>query len=405
MTDTRMIQSLGVEELNKAYFFQYEEGPPPDNHFRIDTLYSGISAGTELTFYHGTNPYLHSRWDEEFGLFRAGEPSAHYPVPFMGYMEVGQVTESRTRYVHEGEIVAMAYGHKTGHTANPLYEFYMPLPTDIDPILGIYVAQMGPICANGILHADAEAVGADVRQLGDGVRGRNVLVIGAGVVGQLTALFARYCGAANVIIANRTTSRLDAAQALGFTIINETEMEPWRYCKEQWHHGPNDRGADLVFQCRAETDSLQMALQCLRPQGTVIDMAFYQEGAKNVHLGEEFHHNGLTIRCAQIGRVPRGLATTWNRQRLALETIKLLRIYGPAIREHLITDLVPFAEGPAFMAELATSYHPNVIQAVLQIKPDTRSGTEATAQVEKFLANSPPIHPIVTPAVREVVHA
>ena len=26
-----------------------------------------------------------------------------------------------------------------------------------------------------------------------------------------------------------------------------------------------------------------------------------------LRLGEEFHHNGLSIRCAQIGRVPRGL--------------------------------------------------------------------------------------------------
>lgn len=377
---TRTIRSLGVEDRGRAYFFSYEEGPLPDNHFRLDTLYTGISAGTELTFLHGTNPYLHARWDEEFGLFHRDEASAHYPMPFMGYMEVGRVIESRARGVMEGEIMAMTYGHKSGHTADAHHEFYIPLPRDIDPILGIYVGQMGPICANGILHAAAEMVGYDVRHLGDGVRGRNVLVIGAGVVGQLTALFARHCGAANVAITNRTTPRLEAAKALGFTTINESESEPWQYCKEQWHHGRNDRGADLVFQCRAEPASLQTALRSLRPQGAVIDLAFYQQGAEAVRLGEEFHHNGLTIRCAQIGRVPRGLGHTWNRQRLAQETIELLRDYGPQIREHLITDVVPYDKAPAFMTRLAADYQPEVLQAVLALRSTQTSSQKRTEQ-------------------------
>lgn len=381
---TRTIRSLGVEDKGRAYFFSYEEGPPPANHFRLDTLYTGISAGTELTFFHGTNPYLHSRWDDEFGIFRQGEPSTHYPIPFMGYMEVGRVTESRTQAIKEGDLVAMAYGHKSGHTADALHEFYVPLPHDLDPILGIYGAQMGPICANGILHAAAEMVGYDVRQLGDGVRGRNVLVLGAGVVGQLTALFARRCGAANVVLTNRTQARLDAAAAMGTKTLNETEIEPWRYCKEQWHHGRNDRGADIVFQCRAEPASLQMALQCLRPQGAVIDLAFYQGGAETVRLGEEFHHNGLTIRCAQIGRVPRGLSHSWNRYRLAQETIDLLLAFSLEIRDHLITDIVSYDNGPAFMTRLAQQYQPQVLQAVLALPPDgTASKTLAVAQAEE----------------------
>ncbi len=365
----RTIRSLGIEAPGRAYFLSYEEGPPPPDHFRIETLYTGISSGTEATFLQGTNPYLHSRWDEEFGLFHAGEPSTHYPVPFLGYMEVGRVIESCARWVQAGEIVAMTYGHKSGHTANALQEFFVPLPPDIDPILGIYVGQMGPICANGILHAAAEMVGPDVRELGDGVRGRNVLVIGAGVVGQLTALFARQCGAAEVVISNRTTPRLDAAAAMGLTSLNETAVEPWQYCKERWHHGPQDRGADLVFQCRPEASSLQMALRSLRPQGAVIDLAFYQGGAPEVRLGEEFHHNGLTIRCAQIGRVPRGLAHTWHRHRLAQATIDLLREYGPALQENLITDVVPFDDAPAFLAALSVDYQPQVLQAVLAVNP------------------------------------
>ena len=44
-------------------------------------MYTGLSAGTELTFMKGTNPYLHSRWDECQGVFIPGEPSARSSGP------------------------------------------------------------------------------------------------------------------------------------------------------------------------------------------------------------------------------------------------------------------------------------------------------------------------------------
>ena len=51
----------------------------------------------------------------------------------------------------------MAYGHRTGYAADPLRDRFVALPADLDPLLGIYVAHMGPICANGLLHAAADA--------------------------------------------------------------------------------------------------------------------------------------------------------------------------------------------------------------------------------------------------------
>jgi threonine dehydrogenase-like Zn-dependent dehydrogenase len=112
-------------------------------------------------------------------------------------------------------------------------------------------------------------------------------------------------------------------------------------------------GADVVFQCRGQAAVLATALRAVRPQGTVVDLAFYQGGAPELRLGEEFHHKGLTIRCAQIGRVPRGLHDTWDRARLSAETLQLLRSYGDVVRQHVVTDVVPFEQGPQLMVELA----------------------------------------------------
>ena len=326
---------------------QVEPGP-----FRVRTLFSGVSAGTELSYVKGTNPALHSTYDPALGLFGTA-PADAWPVTRLGYMEVGRVEESSTPAVAEGTVVAMTYGHRTGWTGDPLRDRVVPLPADLDPILGIYVAHMGPICANGLLHAAADLHGTAVRSLADGVAGRRVAVTGAGVVGLLTALFARENGAASVVVLDPTPQRREVAAALGLQTLDPEADDPAVVLKTAWRHTADDRGADVVFQCRGQASALQLALRLLRPQGTVIDLAFYQGGADAVRLGEEFHHNGLGLRCAQIGRVPRGLAPTWDRERLSAETVALLRACGDRIRRHLISAVVPFDEAPTLLTDLA----------------------------------------------------
>jgi NADPH:quinone reductase-like Zn-dependent oxidoreductase len=347
------MRSLGVARPGELRFFEEPSPPLDEGQFRVATLYSGLSAGTEISFLRGTNPYLVSCWDDDLCVFSAdGTPQAAYPVRSLGYMETGRVVESRSDTVAEGDLVAMRYGHKTGHVGGP-GDICVPVPDDVDPVLGIYVAQMGPICANGLLHAAAQLCGPGVDELGEGVRGQKVLVVGAGVVGLLTGLLARHHGADEVVMADPTPDRLDAARKLGLDVIDERADEAWRVCKDRWRHGPRDRGADLVFQCRGRTSCLAGALRALRPQGTVIDLAFYQGGADDVHLGQEFHHNGLTVCSAQIARVPRGLSDRWDRPRLSRETLGLLAAHGPAIREALVTDVVDISEAMEAMTALS----------------------------------------------------
>ncbi|MFD6682530.1 zinc-dependent alcohol dehydrogenase [Micromonospora parva] len=332
---------------------EQDAAPLRPGTFRVETLFSGVSAGTELSYVKGTNPYLNVTWNADLGLFQPGPASTPYPVTRLGYMQVGRVVESETPAVAVGTVGAMTYGHRTGWLADPVAERFVALPDDLDPLLGVYAAHMGPICANGLLHAAADLHGTDVRALGDGVRGRRVAVVGAGVVALLTALFARRNGAASVVVLDPTPHRRQVAEALGLETLDPDADDPAVVLKTRWAHTAGDRGADVVFQCRGQAWALHLALRLLRPQGTVIDLAFYQGGADAVRLGEEFHHNGLSLRCAQIGRVPRGLAPTWDRERLSAETIDLLRAYGDTIRKHLVSAVVPFDEAPALLTDLA----------------------------------------------------
>jgi hypothetical protein len=340
-------RSLGVLEPGTPAFFDSPAPPPAAGQFRVETVATGLSAGTELTFVKGTNPYHRRTFDRRLRIFRDGPPTSRYPVRAMGYMEVARVTDSRADGVAEGALLAMAYGHRTAYTAGA-GDFRHRLPPDLDPLLGVFVAQMGPICANGLLHAAYDAAGRSLTGLADGVAGRRVLVTGAGVVGLLTGLFAARHGAAAVAVADPDPRRLAAAAGLGLQPVDERAGPAGQWCKTTW-----PGGADLAFQCRGRSAALVTALKALRVQGTVVDLAFYQDGAPDLRLGEEFHHNALTLRCAQIGRVPPGCAGTWDRARLAAATLDLLRAAGPLVRRHLVTDVLPLERAPAFLTELA----------------------------------------------------
>jgi hypothetical protein len=88
------------------------EDGAPEGTFDVKTVYSGLSAGTELSFVKGTHPNLNSGWDLELGLFREDGQRGAYPVTRWGYMQVGRIVESRSPALEPGTLVAMTYGHR-----------------------------------------------------------------------------------------------------------------------------------------------------------------------------------------------------------------------------------------------------------------------------------------------------
>ena len=267
-------------------------------------------------------------------------------------MESARVIDARAPGWQNGQVVGTAFGHKTGHTADPAHDLLVALPDGMDPMLGIFVGQMGPIAANGILHADAEMFGSAVPHLGASLQGRPALIWGGGTVGLFCALFAQAAGASEVVVVDPSPFRQDIIRKLGMIAMDEDAAVA--HAKSAWHDRHGGRGAEVVFQTRAHSGSLHRALAALRPQGTVIDLAFYQGGLRDLRLGEEFHHNGLRLICAQINRMPRRLAADWTQGRLALETLRLLDRRGPDIRRHMITHVVSYDEAPRFLERLVS---------------------------------------------------
>jgi hypothetical protein len=120
----------------------------------------------------------------------------------------------------------MTYGHRTGWVGEPLGERVVPLPADLDPLLGVFVVHNGPIDANGLLHAAAVQHGPDVRALGDGVcAGGGSPSWAPGTVGRLTALFTPP-RSGEVVVVEPTARRRAAAEALGVEALDPDGADP-----------------------------------------------------------------------------------------------------------------------------------------------------------------------------------
>jgi threonine dehydrogenase-like Zn-dependent dehydrogenase len=159
----------------------------PPGHLRVRTRYSGISAGTELTAYRGTNPYLTRTWDAEARLFRDGSAGIAYPVAGWGYSEVGEVTEVSPELSGTpglpapGDLVWGIWGHRSEGVVPAERMIGHTLPAGLDPLAGAF-ARVGAIAYNAVLAGDIHV-------------GEDVAVFGQGVIGLLTTRLAQLNGA------------------------------------------------------------------------------------------------------------------------------------------------------------------------------------------------------------------
>ena len=118
---------------------------PGPEEVLIRTLYSGVSAGTELSQFRGTNPFMHRQWDAQARLFReADQPSWTYPVRNLGYEEVGEIIAvgSAVRSVSVGQRVFGTWGHRTHHVAHQDYARDRLMPEGADPRQSASVARL-----------------------------------------------------------------------------------------------------------------------------------------------------------------------------------------------------------------------------------------------------------------------
>lgn len=348
---------------------EYADAPLEPRQVRIRTLYSGISAGTELASYRGTNPYLTSHWDGERRLFVQGESdtstrnthdkvnpglrradasSLSYPVTNLGYEEVGEIVELGTTVtrVKIGDIIWGTWGHKSTHVANEDWALDRRLEAGVDPRIGIF-SHVGAITLNVVLDADIHV-------------GEYVAVFGQGMMG-LTVTQLACLNGGTVIAVDGIPQRLALARDCGADdTINFREQDPAEKIKEI----TRKRGADVSIEITGSYSALQSAIRATAYNSRVVVAGFFQGEGQGLFLGNEFHHNRIQLVCSQIsGSAPR-LAHRWDRLRLN-RTVMDLQAQGKINLTLLISHTFD-AHDAAEAFRLLDQSPEEVLQAVLK---------------------------------------
>ena len=303
-----------------------EEPEPPllRSTVRVETLYSGISAGTELTAYRGTNPYLHRRWDGEQRLFVEGGAEFAYPLVGWGYEEVGRVVE-RARdvdAVRVGDVIWGTWGHRSGAVVAGDRAAQCLVPEELAPVHAVF-ARIGAVALNAVLDAEINI-------------GETVAVFGLGVAGLIATQLATL-GGVSVVAVDRVARRRELAGALGATLVVDPAAESPAAAVKRATGG---RGADVSIELSGSYDALHEAVRATARNSRVVAAGFFQGGADALRLGEELHHNRIAIVASQISTVAPRLAHRWDLPRLE-QTVMRLAAEGRLTLDPLVTHVLP----------------------------------------------------------------
>ncbi|MFD0674148.1 zinc-binding alcohol dehydrogenase [Cohnella sp. GCM10027633] len=327
-----MGQALVFDGQRSVRFDTYEERPLAAGEIRLKTRYSGISAGTQLTAYRGTNPMVGKVMNKELRLFETrDEASSLYPVVGgWAYEEIGEVAEVApdVNDMKLGELIYGTWGHRSSHIVKAPFAREHRLSPALNPIVGIF-SQMGCIALNAVLDAHIHV-------------GETVAVFGQGVPGQLVAQLAKQNGA-TVIAIDLDDYRLEKSKAFG---ADYTINSAARDVAKEIRALTGGRGADTVIEISGFAKALHQAIRSVVYNGRVVAAGFYQGQAEGLFLGEEYHHNRIQLVCSQIGAVAPELNNRWDRLRME-QTIFRLAEQGKLDLEGLVTRVVPFEEAAA----------------------------------------------------------
>jgi 2-desacetyl-2-hydroxyethyl bacteriochlorophyllide A dehydrogenase len=338
------MRSLVLTAPRELAFVDAADAPLGPDEVRIATLFSGISAGTELTQYRGTSPFMGKSWDEGRRLFVDGEASWPYPVANLGYEEVGEIVELGVAVtgLRVGDRVYGTWNHRTHHVAPAGWARDRVLPEGADPRIGIF-SHIGAVALNGV--HDARIRIGDV-----------VAVFGLGVPGQIVAQAAAGSGA-TVIGVDPDPQRRATAARFGTQVLEPAAAEAIKDLT-------GGRGADVCIEVSGAPAALADAIRAVAYSSRVVAMGFFQGEVPGLRLGEEFHHNRVELVCSQISGTAPEAMHRWSKPRLWRTAIELQH-RGQLDLIPLITHEAPFADAPDLFARLDRG-EPGVLQAMLR---------------------------------------
>jgi D-arabinose 1-dehydrogenase-like Zn-dependent alcohol dehydrogenase len=308
----------------------YEELPLHADQIRAHAIVSGISLGTEIALYRGISPFAGKRFDLGLRTFEEDTRAQAYPMK-LGYEWVGRISDlgDEVRGVEVGAVLHATLPHRATQTITIADEPggpWLVLPPELDPERA------------SLLHSATVALQAvhDARlKVGD-----RVAVFGVGTMGLLAVQLARLSGAAWIAAVDPIAERRDLAGAVGAEYtLDPSNGDPGRAIKL----ATGGEGVDVAIEFSGRYSALHEAMRAARLAGTVVGAGFYLGAAEDLRLGEEWHHNRLTLVGSMSGWGAPHREAGWDRRRLRGTALELLAD-GRLNVDAFVTHRVPFEQ-------------------------------------------------------------
>jgi len=110
------------------------------------------------------------------------------------------------------------------------------------------------------------------RRAGD-MKGKNVVVLGAGPIGNLIAQMCR-CRGANILITDISDFRLDKAKECGINAVSNAESELLDDASKRVF---GNAGFDIAFDCAGEEATISAAVESINKGGTIMVVAIFKD--------------------------------------------------------------------------------------------------------------------------------
>jgi threonine dehydrogenase-like Zn-dependent dehydrogenase len=290
-----------------------EAVPPPGAlEATVQTLYSGVSRGTESLVFTGRVP------PGEYQRMRAPFQVGQFPAPVKyGYASVGKVLEGPRALA--GRHVFCLYPHQQHYTVAA--DALNVLPEGVPPARAVLAANL-ETALNGLWDAG----------VGPGDR---VTVIGAGSVGCLAAWLASRIPGCEVELVDINARRAAIAQALNVTFALPAAARA---------------DADVVLHASGSGDGLSLALRVAGFEATVVELSWYGDRPVTLALGEAFHARRLTLKSSQVGSIGDPRRPRWSLKRRLQLALALL---DAPVLDVLINSEGRFEDLPQTLARLA----------------------------------------------------
>jgi threonine dehydrogenase-like Zn-dependent dehydrogenase len=208
-------------------------------------------------------------------------------------------------------------------------------------------ARPGAIALNAVLAGDIHL-------------GETVAAFGQGVIGLLATRLATLSGA-DVIAVEGVPQRQNRAREMGAVEVLDPSVQGGAGAGVRAWCGD---GVDVALELSGNVRALHEATRAVTIDGLVVASGFYQGGATDLRLGEEFHHNRVRIVASQISGTPVTLGRRWDQRRL-VSTFMRQVLAGRVDVASLVTDVVDLDDVATIYARLDAG-DPELLQAVVR---------------------------------------